>query len=149
MTGINTDYNHQHYITEKTKQRILDGTEKSESLNSCAGYKEIQDTLEISDDAIKSYKASLEKTVTSGLQHNEEGKGIILTDFSTLLGSRMPSIYGDKDENGEYTRHYFTKEEKQQNILKAYTDVFSEIIAGYADGTRQTYVDVNFLNFYA
>lgn len=141
MTGINTNYNHPHFITEQTKQRIIDGTEKTESPENGIGYKDIKDTLEISEDAINSYKANLEKSATSGLQHNEDGKGIIFTDFSILFGSRMPSIYGEKDENGEYTRHYFTKEEKQQNILKAYADIFSEIIAGYADGTRQTYVE--------
>ena len=58
-------------------------------------------TVDISSDGIEKYKESLLKASSEGLQHNENGEGIIFTEFNTLVGSRMPSIYGEMDDNGE------------------------------------------------
>ena len=128
MNTINTSYSVRDYlISEQTKKRVVEENDRSSS-------------VEISEDGVRKYKESLAKTSSAGLQQNENGKGIIFTDFRYELTSRLPSVYGEKDSGGEYTRNYFSKEEKKQNLLKAYSDVFSEIISGYADGTRKTYV---------
>ena len=138
MNAINTNYSMRDYtISEQTKKRIIEESDAA-SVRDKANNRGA--SVEISEEGIRSYKESLEKTATAGLQQNENGKGIIFTDFRYELTSRLPSIYGEKDSNGEYTRNYFSKDEKEQNLLKAYSDVFSEIVSGYADGTRKTYV---------
>ena len=141
MTGINTNYNQPQYITEQTRQRVIDGSVKPESSEIISENRGTKDTLEISEDGIKSYKASLEKAATSGLQHNEDGKGVIMTDFSMVFSSRMPSIYGEKNENGEYERTYHSTKETADNMLSVYANMYDEIVKGYETGTRATYVE--------
>ena len=143
MTGINTNYNQPTTITEQTKNRITDGTEKTEFSDRGTGYREIKDILEISEDGINSYKASLEETATSGLQHNEEGKGVIMTDYSMIFASKMPSIYGEKDENGEYIRTYQSTKEAADNMLGVYANIYDEIVKGHEAGDRAIYVEDN------
>ena len=138
-TSINTSYSAPAYmITEETKKRIT-GESEGNSIHSSDAADSA--TVNISHDGIAKYKESLLQMATSGLQHNVDGKGIIFTDFNTLIGSRMPSIYGEKDDNGEYRRNYFTAEETRQNMMKVYEDLRSEITKGYADGTRKTFVE--------
>ena len=143
MTVVNTNYIQPLYITDQTKHRTLDERTAAEFHNKSFKGREVKDILDISEDGFKNYKASLEKATTAGLQQNEDGKGIIFTDYNTIFGSKMPSIYREKDENGEYQRNYYSKEEKQQNMLNTYSDIFSEIISGYANGSRKTYIEDN------
>lgn len=65
----------------------------------------------------------------------------IMTDFAGQFASRMPSVYGEKDKNGEYSRNYFSVSDAANNMLKAYASFYDEIIKGYEDGTRETYVE--------
>ena len=141
MTEINTNYSQTQLITEQTKQRIIGESNKIEQEDASGKFGEVKDILDLSEEGITKYKESLEKSATVGLQHNENGKGVILTDFNTMFGSRMPSVYGDKNENGEYQKNYFTTQEKLQNMRKAHDDIRSEIVSGYAAGTRETYVE--------
>ena len=141
MTTINTNYSVPAFtVTEQTKARI--STESEElSEGKELPHSEKSATVEISQDGINSYKESLVKSATTGLQQSENGKGVIMTDFSTLIGSRMPSIYGEKNESGEYSRNYFSTSEAASNILKAYAGLYDEIVTGYEAGTRETYVE--------
>lgn len=68
-------------------------------------------------------------------------QGVIMTDFASEFASRMPSIYGEKDENGEYERKYFSASETASNMLKTYATMYDEITRGYEDGTRETYIE--------
>lgn len=68
-------------------------------------------------------------------------KGIMMTDFNYLFGSRMASIYGEKDDNGEYTRNYYSVSDTANNLLKTYASLYDEIVKGYEDGTRETYIE--------
>lgn len=68
-------------------------------------------------------------------------KGIIFTDFNSMFGSRMPSIYGEKDDNGEYIRNYYSVSDTASNLLKTYASLYDEIVKGYEDGTRETYIE--------
>ena len=66
----------------------------------------------------------------------------IMTDYSHELASRMPSIYGDKDANGEYSlRKFFSVSDTADNLLKAYASLYDEIIKGHEAGTREIYVE--------
>lgn len=72
---------------------------------------------------------------------NAANNGKVMTDFGYEFASRMPSVYGDKDENGEYLRKYFSVSDAANNMLKVYASLYDEIIKGYEDGTRETYVE--------
>ncbi|MBQ7564027.1 MAG: hypothetical protein IJT16_08560 [Lachnospiraceae bacterium] len=65
----------------------------------------------------------------------------VMTDYSHELAGRMPSVYGEKDENGEYVRNYFSVSDTASNLLKAYAGLYDEIVKGYEAGTRETYVE--------
>lgn len=101
-------------ISEQTKNRIRNGVDGQPAR--AAG----QESVEISRDGMERYKESLVKSATNGLNHNDNGTGVMMTDFHTLFGSRMPSIYGEKNENGEYVLHYFSAEETAANMKKVY-----------------------------
>ena len=122
-------------ISEQAKNRIRNGVDGQPAR--AAG----QDSVEISRDGMERYKESLVKSATNGLNHNDNGTGVMMTDFHTLFGSRMPSIYGEKNENGEYVPHYFSAEETAANMKKVYAELHDEIVQGYKSGTRKTYVE--------
>ena len=66
----------------------------------------------------------------------------IMTDYSHELASRMPSIYGEKDADGEYSlRKFFSVSDTANNLLKAYASLYDEIVKGHEAGTRETYVE--------
>lgn len=65
----------------------------------------------------------------------------VMTDYSHELAGRLPSVYGEKDENGEYVRNYFSVSDTASNLLKAYAGLYDEILKGYEAGTRETYVE--------
>ena len=139
-TTINTNYSTQNYsITEQTKTRVLEESKNAETSRSSVNAKGA--IVEISNDGMKSYKESLVKSATAGLQNNEDGKGVIISDYSHMLSSKMPSIYGEKNENGEYERNYFSVTEKSESLLRAYAEIYDEIVTGHRRGSREIYVE--------
>ena len=129
MTGINTNYNQSIIITEQTKARVVSESEKqTQDLNGDSGNKAA--TLDISNQGFQQYKDSLKPQ-----------NGIILTDYSTMIGSRMPSIYGEKNDKGEYDRNFYSVSDTSSNLLKAYAGLYDEIVKGHGAGTRETYVE--------
>ena len=139
-TTINTNYSVPNYtITEQTKARVLEGSKNAETSQSNANAKGAM--VEISQDGMKSYKESLVKSATDGLQNSENGKGVIISDYSYMLSSKMPSIYGEKGEGGEYERHYYSVSEKSYQLLNAYAEIYDEIVTGHRDGTREIFVE--------
>ena len=90
--------------------------------------------VSITDEGIQSYKDSMNKG-------NEDiSGGVILTDYGTMLSSRLPSIYGEKNADGEYERNYRSVGEKANDLLNSYASIYDEIIQGYEDGTREIYI---------
>lgn len=87
----------------------------------------------ISAEGIKSYKDSILKE--SGLTN-----GVIMTDYETMIGGRLPSAYGDRKENGEYEKNYRSLEDKANDLLGAYASIYDEIVRGHEEGTREAYV---------
>ena len=141
MAGIRTNFSVSAYtVTEQTKARVL-----RESDNASMGQEPLRDetsaVAEISRDGMKSYKESLFRSAVAGLRQSENGKGVILTDYDTLIGSKMPSIYGEKDANGEYARNFFSVSETASNLLKVYEGLYDEIVQGHEAGTREVYVE--------
>lgn len=99
-----------------------------------------QDTavdVKISKEGFQSYHNSI-MTAEQGKLGNS---GVILTDYRSMIGSKLPSTYGEKDENGEYERIYQSISDKADSLLKAYAEVYDEIQRGYQDGTRETYIE--------
>ena len=71
-----------------------------------------------------------------------EKKAHIMTDYSHELASRMPSVYGEQDKNGEYSiRNFYSVSDTANNLLKVYATLYDEIVKGYEAGTRETYVE--------
>lgn len=66
--------------------------------------------------------------------------GVILTDYRSMISSKLPSTYGEQKENGEYQRIYQNVSDKADSLLKAYAESYDEIQRGYADGTREAYI---------
>lgn len=87
----------------------------------------------ISAEGIKSYKDSILKG--SGLSN-----GVIMTDYETMISGRLPSKYGDRNENGEYEKNYRSIEDKANDLLGAYASIYDEIVRGHEEGTREAYV---------
>ncbi|MBR4342379.1 MAG: hypothetical protein IKP88_06710 [Lachnospiraceae bacterium] len=65
----------------------------------------------------------------------------IMTDYNNEFASRMPSIYGDKDKGGNYIRNFISVSDTANNMLKVYASLYDEIVKGYENGTRETYVE--------
>ena len=65
----------------------------------------------------------------------------IMTDYNNEFASRMPSIYGDKDDEGNFIRNFISVSDTANNMLKVYASLYDEIVKGYENGTRETYVE--------
>ena len=142
-TTIHTRYNAAYNaannkITEQTKNRIVTAGSQSapESKQNDKAY-----TVNISDAGLQSYKEGLLKSATAGLQHNDGKSGIIMTDYNYLFSNRMPSRYGEPDENGEYIPKYYSVKETADNMLNTYEGLYDEIVKGHEAGTREIYVE--------
>lgn len=92
--------------------------------------------MTISQEGIQSYKDSIMKSSKDALGNS----GVMLTDYRSMISSKMPSTYGAQKENGEYERNYQSISEKADSLLKAYAESYDEIQKGYADGTREAYI---------
>lgn len=101
------------------------------------GREERQDvaaTLEISRETVEKYRESIKD------QNNILDKpGIISTDFDRLIGSRTSttSVMG---ADGQYHMEAKSADQRAKDLISAYNDIYDEIIKGYEDGTRETYV---------
>ncbi|MBR1599090.1 MAG: hypothetical protein IJ661_09295 [Lachnospiraceae bacterium] len=138
-TRYNAAYNAaNNKITEQTKNRIVTANSQSapHSKQNDKAY-----TVNISDAGLKSYKEGILKTSAAGLQHNDGKSGIIMTDYNYLFGSRMPSRYGEPDENGEYIPRYYSVKETADNMLNTYEGLYDEIVKGHEAGTRDIYIE--------
>ena len=66
----------------------------------------------------------------------------VMTDYNQELASRIPSVYGEQDENGEFSiRNFYSVTDTANNLLKAYATLYDEIVKGHEAGTRETYVE--------
>lgn len=129
MASVNTNYSQMHFIAEQTKSRVVSESEKqTQELNGDSRNKAA--TLNISNQGLQQYKDSLKPQ-----------NGVILTDYSTMIGNRMPSIYGEKNDKGEYDRNFYSVSDTSSNLLKAYAGLYDEIVKGHEAGTRETYVE--------
>ena len=128
-TTINTNYSSYFNVNNDTKDRII-----SESKEASQGQKtQANASVEISMDGLKKYKES-----------TAPEKGVILSDQSTynaMITDKMPSTYGEKDADGNYSRIYYSPRQTADNMVEAYGEAMDEIVQGYKNGTRETYVE--------
>lgn len=65
----------------------------------------------------------------------------IMTDYKYEFASRMPAVYGEQDQNGDYIRNFYSVADAANHMLKVYATLYDEIVKGYEAGTRETYVE--------
>lgn len=92
--------------------------------------------MSISKEGIERFRNSIMETSKKELGNT----GVMLTDYRSMISSKLPSTYGEQKENGEYERIYQSVSDKADSLLKAYAESYDEIQKGYADGTREAYV---------
>lgn len=124
---INTNYSQDYKITGHIKERI---EEKSRQEADTTQSGKDAAIVEISKMGLQQYKENIKPQ-----------QGIIMTDFNSLIGSRMPSIYGEMNEKGEYERNYYSVSETSSDLLKTYAGLYDEIVRGHEDGSRTTYIE--------
>lgn len=121
---------------DRIKNLRVDKLPQKEKTDSTPGEDKAVELL-ISKEGIKSYKDSIIKKELEALGNT----GVILTDYKMVIGSRLPSTYGEKNENGEYECIYQSIEDKADSLLKVYAEIYDEIQKGHEAGTREIYVE--------
>ena len=138
MTGIGTDYSQFYRGTEYINTYGSD-TGKKDTIGARQGANVI---VELSGDGLTALEEYKGKTSLSEEPAREVSNNHIMTDYSHEFASRMPSIYGDKDANGEYSvRNFSSVSDTANNMLNVYTSMYDEIVKGYEEGTRETYIE--------
>lgn len=95
--------------------------------------------ISISEEGKKNYRNSLEKksedfdTVVEQRNRLLSGEIMPETDYSFELGNKLAAF----KENDVYK----STEDKASDLLKAYADLYDEIVQGYESGTRERYTE--------
>ena len=138
MTGIGTDYSQLYRGMEYTNNHGI-GAGKSDTIEAQQGANVI---VELSGDGLTALEEYKGKTSLPAEPEREVSNNHIMTDYSHEFASRMPSIYGDKDSNGEYSIYnVFSVTDTANNMLNVYASIYDEIVKGYENGTRETYIE--------
>lgn len=90
--------------------------------------------LAISSEGKECWRESLWKICPESKESSIPDKftpGIIATDFSALLCDKLTTNNSSQP---------FTWEEKSSDLLRAYAELYDEIVQGYESGQRETYV---------
>lgn len=95
--------------------------------------------ISISEEGKKKYRDSLKQSsedFNDVVEHREKllsKKNMPETDYSFELGNKLAALE-EKDE-------YKSTKDKAFDLLKAYADLYDEIVQGYENGTRERYTE--------
>lgn len=95
--------------------------------------------LTLSKEGMEKFRDNIKVEAKKSLGNSD----VILTDYRTMISSKLPSTYGEKRADGEYERVYQSISDKAESLLKAYAESYDEIQKGYAEGTRESYIADN------
>ena len=92
--------------------------------------------LTISKEGMEKFRDSIKETAKKDLGNT----GVMLTDYRSMISSKLSSSYGDKKPIGEYEGAYQSISDKADELLRAYAESYDEIKKGYEDGSREAYI---------
>lgn len=95
--------------------------------------------LTISKEGIEKFRDSIKVEAKKSLGNTD----VILTDYRSMISSKLSSNYGEKMELGKAEGAYQSISDKADDLLRAYAESYDEIRKGYEDGTREAYIADN------
>ena len=137
ISGIGSNYNQigatTNYVQEKTTAKDTDRKMAKQSVS-----------LSITDEGKEHYRNSIQQggqeSYDAVLQRREQLKNekISLVDYGYEISMRAAQINKDSADTG---KNVLSTADKADGYVKAYAQLYNEIVQGYEDGTREIYVE--------